>query len=244
MRWTATVLPAKRPLRRLLAFPHAGGWSTSFRGWVSAVPDDLEVVVAQLPGRERRLSEANATSFQQIVDGVLSDLSKDTVPLTVIGHSFGAMVAYEATRALRALGTPVQLLVVSGKQPPCFPSFPPYASEASDEDLMARLVDMGGISRGMRDRPALLAPFLQAIRADLRLMERYERPRQACDVPILTVHAVDDPVVSGDRLGLWGIETTAGLESIQIEGDHFGIYDAKQFRRVVRCLDSLQGHGS
>lgn len=236
MIWTNVVIPSDAPAVRVIAVPHAGGWSTSFRSWAEVIPRHVEVRVAQLPGRERRAGEANASSFDAIVEGVLGDLPRDGLPLVVFGHSFGAFAAYELARGLRVSGEEVQTLVVSGKQPPCFPSLPPFASEASSWELMNRLSDMGGITENLRSRPALLEPFLGAIRADLALMESYARPSAPCDVPILAVHAVRDPVVVGDRLRLWSLETTQRFELMEIDGDHFGIYDPKEFRRVAERL--------
>lgn len=237
MKWLREMqAPQGRSSHQLLACPHAGGWSSSFVSWQRNVPAAVQFLVAQLPGREKRAAEKNATSLREVVAGVVDELPDSPAPLTVLGHSFGAVVAYEIVRSLRASGRPVRLLAVSGRQPPCFPSEAPFASDASCEDLLARLVDMGGVSSSLRDRPTLMEPFIEAIRGDLRLMEQYQRPPSPCDVPITAIHARQDPVVMGDRMRLWGVETTALFSYIEVEGDHFGILQEPQTRELLKRL--------
>lgn len=238
MKWLRRMgTSPQHPRARLLAFPHAGGWSSSFTPWRRQLPDDIDLLVAQLPGREKRSHEPNADSLETVVSRVAGELEDDPdTPLILIGHSFGALVSYETTRSLRSHGRAVDRLVVSGRQPPSFSNHPPFASGVSDDELLSRLVDMGGISVALQYKPNLMQPFLEAIRADLRLMEQHQRPIKPCDVPITAVHASADPVVIGPRLRLWSLETTADFEFIELEGGHFGVFQRDQINRLFERL--------
>ncbi|MFE7779195.1 thioesterase II family protein [Streptomyces sp. NPDC057445] len=216
---------ANRPRFRLVALPHAGGWPSAFRSWWQVLPEDVEFLVAQLPGRGARINEPLLTRVEPLVEGLgraLADL--EPLPYAVIGHSFGSVLGYELTRAMEQKGLAPTLLAVSARQPPCFPSEPPFAHLRSDAELLDHLLDIGGMSPGLMNRADLVQPSLRAIRADLEAMERYERPLSGTGVPILAFGALDDPVVVPERLHLWSLETTDSFSRFMFTGGHFYLY--------------------
>ncbi|MFI5621585.1 thioesterase II family protein [Streptomyces sp. NPDC051567] len=226
-----------RPRHRLIALPHAGGWPSAFRSWRHVLPDDVEFLVGQLPGRGPRMNEPPLRRVEELVEGLggaLSDL--DPLPYTIIGHSFGSVLGYELTKAMEHKGLPPQLLAVSARQPPCFPSEAPYAHQRTDAELLAHLVDMGGMSPELMSRTELVRPALRAIRADLEAMETYRRPLSGTSVPILSLGAVDDPVVISERLHLWSLETTGTFTRLMFTGGHFYLYDPDTAASIAQHL--------
>ncbi|WP_338894774.1 thioesterase domain-containing protein [Streptomyces sp. TG1A-60] len=235
--WWMTVGSRPAPRFRVVAFPHAGGWPSAFRSWWQVLPEDVELVVAQLPGRGARINEPPLTRVEPLVDALsrgLADLPE--LPYTVIGHSFGSVLAYELTRAMEQKGFAPGLLAVSARQPPCFPSEPPFAHLRSDAELLEHLLDIGGMTPQLMNRTELVRPSLRAIRADLEAMERYERPLSGTGVPILALGAVDDPVVVAERLHLWSLETTGGFSRRMFTGGHFYLYEPAHAAVVVHRL--------
>src|SRR6185312_10761207 len=99
-------LPADTdPAVRLLCFAHAGGGASSFNGWRRALPDWVELVRVQLPGREDRKDGALYTRVEELVADLFPHVA--TIldrPLAVYGHSMGALVAFEVVRELRRTG--------------------------------------------------------------------------------------------------------------------------------------------
>ncbi|MFE3504438.1 thioesterase II family protein [Kitasatospora sp. NPDC059160] len=242
--WTRLGAPAKgagpRPRRRVVALPHAGGWPSAFRGWREVLPADVELLVAQLPGRGVRLGEAPPTRVEPLVEPLVRELADltgaDPLPYTVVGHSFGSILGYELTRAMEHKGLPPELLAVSARQPPCFGGGPPSARDRTDAQLLAHLQEIGGIAPGLLARADLLGPALRAIRADLEAMEAHQRPLTGTAVPILALGATDDPVVLAERLHLWSLETTAGFRRLMFTGGHFYLYDHANALAVARHL--------
>ncbi|KOT93206.1 thioesterase [Streptomyces sp. NRRL F-5755] len=237
--WWTTIGGGTRPAARfrVVALPHAGGWPSAFRSWWQVLPADVELVVAQLPGRGARIGEQPLTRVEPLVDALarcLADLPE--LPYAVIGHSFGSVLAYELTRTMEQKGLAPELLAVSARQPPCFAGEPPSTHLRSDADLLEHLLDIGGIAPQLMDRADLVRPSLRAIRADLEAMERYERPLSGTGVPILALGAADDPVVDADRLHLWSLETTGGFRRLMFTGGHFYLYEAPHAAAVARHL--------
>lgn len=230
-------VPRARPRFRLVALPHAGGWPSAFRSWWPVLPEDVECVVAQLPGRGARISEPLVDRVEPMVDALARELAElEPLPYAVIGHSFGSVLGYELTRAMEAKGLPPALLAVSARQPPCFPSEPPFAHLRTDAELLEHLTDIGGMSPGLMDRADLVGPSLRAIRADLKAMETYRRPRSGTRVPILSLCAADDPVVIGDRMHLWSLETSGAFEHRAFTGGHFYLYTPANAAAVAALL--------
>ncbi|MCX5205631.1 thioesterase domain-containing protein [Streptomyces sp. NBC_00237] len=232
-----------RPRFRIVALPHAGGWPSAFRSWWHVLPADVELLVAQLPGRGARINEPPLTRVAPQVEALGRALAeRDPLPYAVIGHSFGSVLGYELTRAMERRGLAPRLLAVSARQPPCFPSEPPFAHLRSDAELLEHLVDIGGMAPGLMDRPDLVQLSLHAVRADLEAMERYERPATGTSTPVLALGAVDDPVVIAERLHLWSLETSGGFSRLMFTGGHFYLYAPAPARTVAgRLLPDREG---
>jgi medium-chain acyl-[acyl-carrier-protein] hydrolase len=89
--------PATRPRAtiQLFCFPYAGG--SIFRGWSDALAPEVELWLAHLPGRERRISEPPLTSIGVIAQQASEALRHYAVrPFALFGHFMGALVAFEA----------------------------------------------------------------------------------------------------------------------------------------------------
>ena len=240
--WLISLVRDGRSCRgRVLALPHAGGWPSAFSPWRALLPDDVELLVAQLPGHAARLSEEPLRRVEPMVAGLAEALSEHgDLPTVVVGHSSGSVLGYALTRALEILGRSPKLLVVSARQPPCFPDTAPFAHQRPDSELLKHLVMIGGVSTRLAEREELIAPILAAVRADLEAMEMYRRPETESAVPILAVGAADDPVVVTRRMPLWSLETTGGFQWELFNGDHFSFYKPESAARVVeRVLEFL-----
>lgn len=225
MSWLTSLNAPEHPRGRVLAVPHAGGWPTSFTPWRDHLDPRVELSVAELPGRAARGHEPAPESLEQITTAVVAELAAaPRVPTTVLGHSFGAVAGYEIARAMEAAGMAPVRFVASARQPPAFRSVAPFSHSASDEDLTRRLTEMGGLAQGLSNRPDVAAKFLAAIRADLALMETHVRPRVPAGFPISAVLGSRDPVVMGERMPMWAVETTGPFEIETFEGDHFFLY--------------------
>ncbi|MFH8725065.1 thioesterase II family protein [Streptomyces termitum] len=226
-----------RPRFRVVALPHAGGWPSAFRSWWQVLPEDVECLVAQLPGRGARIGEPSLTRVAPMVEALARELAeREPLPYAVVGHSFGSVLGYELTRAMERKGLPPERLAVSARQPPCFPGLPPFAHLRTDAELLDHLTDIGGMSPELRDRADLVGPSLRAIRADLEAMETHRRPRTGTAVPILALAAVDDPVVIGDRMHLWSLETSGGFAHRTFTGGHFYLYEPAHAAAVAALL--------
>lgn len=66
--WFFSLGPVFNARVRVICFPYAGGHTATYRSWVNALPDSVEVVRVQLPGRSGRSAELPCTCMEQLID--------------------------------------------------------------------------------------------------------------------------------------------------------------------------------
>jgi surfactin synthase thioesterase subunit len=244
--WILCRKPLPAPRVRLFCFPYAGGGSLIYNQWAAALPD-VEVCAVQLPGREVRLREPPIDDLRQLLTGIAGGLGPylkparpgdRPTPFAFFGHSFGALVAFELTRALRRSGAPLpEVLLVSGRGGPSAPQrhaplhgIPGIAFARAVSDRY------GGIPAALFEEPELLELLLPMVRADLKITEQHAY----VDEPPLPVRihvfgGDQDAVVAQSDLQLWRKETSRELALQMFPGGHFFVNDVRdQVLRAVR----------
>src|SRR5689334_8070972 len=124
MPWFTSQRPNERARLRLFCFPYAGGGAEIYRLWPQNLPSEVEVCVAQLPGRGMRLREQPFTSLDALVEtGTEAIAPLLDKPFALFGHSMGAMISFELAQRLRERGGPQPAhLFVSGRRAPQLPN--------------------------------------------------------------------------------------------------------------------------
>ncbi|MET8628246.1 thioesterase domain-containing protein [Kitasatospora sp. NPDC004669] len=214
--------PVPRPGARLTLYclPHAGGGASSYRGWPHGLPEWVEVVAVQLPGRENRIRERSAIDLDTLAEAVAAD--HRGAPYALFGHSNGALLAFELAHLLAGSGPGPAYLGVSGSPHPALAAPRHEVSRFTDEALLDWMVEQGGVSEQLLAQPDLLELALPAVRADLAWLEAYRhRPRTPLSCPLSAFAGETDGRVPGDELTAWSAETTAGFAVRRYPGGHF-----------------------
>ena len=79
---------------RLFCFHYAGASASIFRSWDEAMPDGIEVVAVQFPGREYRLDEPLLTDAHAIA-GLVTEILPLDKRFVFFGHSMGVFIGFE-----------------------------------------------------------------------------------------------------------------------------------------------------
>ena len=225
--------PSPAPARiRLYCLPHAGGGAATYFPWARRLAPDIEVVALRLPGRETRHRQAPARRLARIVPAVADAIGEDVKaasgrPYAVFGHSFGALLAFEACRELAGRGapSPVRLLVSGRPAPHLQPRLSPV-HDAEDAKLRARLRDMGGTPPEILADAGLMAGLFPTLRADLEAAETYiHQPGPALQTPISVFGGDQDLYTEPADLEAWGRYTRCGHRVRIYRGRHFFLHD-------------------
>jgi surfactin synthase thioesterase subunit len=166
------------------------------------------------------------------MDDLIGDLARSIQPYldrpyTIFGHSMGALVGFELTRRLRALGAPgPEHLIVSAACDPAGRQAPERPLHlASDALVMAKLRSLNGTPAVLLEDDEFMGLMLPTIRADFEVLETYRyRVEDPLEVPITVLGGTKDTTVS--RLGLtaWSRLSTRGFGLRMFDGDHFYLH--------------------
>lgn len=211
--------------RRLVCLPYAGGGAPTFRLWPRDLPDDVEVLGVQVPGREPPFRTRPLDSIDDIVAAVVpAMLTLDDLPFAIFGHSMGALVAFEVTLALEAARGPSPThLFVSSRNSPDVPTDAEPMHEMPDEEFLDAMHDRyKAVPDVIRHEVELLALLLPVLRADVRAFETY-RPRGGRTVacPVHVFGGSDDRHPRPDRLAEWQRVAAQPVRVQVFDGDHF-----------------------
>ncbi|MFF3653164.1 thioesterase II family protein [Streptomyces sp. NPDC002181] len=240
--WLRRFHPKPRATRRLVCFPHAGGGASYWYGLSRAAGPDLDVLVVQYPGREDRLLEEPLDDLHAVADGAFEALRPRLDGHTAfLGHSMGAIVAFEVARRAEAQSGPC-LLIASACEAPSRVRRDWGEADRDDETLFAALSELGGTA-AVTD-PELLSMIMPAVRADLRAVERYASSRSAVvNTPVVALLGEQDAHVDREQAHDWAHHTTADFALRSLPGGHFyPTADIGRFATTITdCMARFQG---
>jgi medium-chain acyl-[acyl-carrier-protein] hydrolase len=203
-----------------------------YRTWGTQFPDTVEVIGVQLPGREALIADALQDSIAALVAAVRGSVEPFLDrPFAFFGHSMGAWIAFELTRALRRDGQRMpEHLFASGRRAPQIEASQTLLHKLADEDLVHTVMRLfGGIPDVVRAEPELMALLLPVLRADLKAIETYAyQPDSPLPCPISAFGGLDDHQVSSSDLKAWSEQTQRAFRVRTFPGSHFYLNESSQ----------------
>jgi surfactin synthase thioesterase subunit len=157
IRWApASNIPVRSDSRlRLLCFPFAGAGTAIFREWGGQLPEEIQVIPIQLPGRENRWTEPLYRDLHFLTRKLASVLRPlFAKPYALFGHSMGGIICFELTRQLRREKIPLPAhLFISGTRAPHIPDRERPLHGLSDAAFLAGLEGAaGGLDSALSNR--------------------------------------------------------------------------------------------
>lgn len=234
---------------RLVVVPGAGSGAGYFRDWDSALPGWVELRAVAAPGREHRIGEAAPEVLEAHVHGIIGGLEPlESLPLALLGHSMGAIVAWEVARRLHSGSTPApRILFLSGMLPPGVPRPWDRLSTLPDAALLAELRDrFAGFPPELDRYPDLRSLMLETVRRDLAALESH-RPASFGDLglPIRVLAGRHDRAAPPEQLRGWASATRGKTRMAVFEGGHDFIVtqSGPVAKQVAADLRSVLGAG-
>jgi surfactin synthase thioesterase subunit len=225
--WLRTFTPAPGA-PRLYCIPHAGGSASSYLALSRALAPRVEVVALQYPGRLDRFAEPPVESITGLADIIAKIIEQGHGGRTaVLGHSMGALVAFEISRRVNGL----EHLFVSGAVPSPYYSlgegFTRNGDAGPDDDtLLAEIRGYGGTQAEVLADESMLELILPPLRADYRALVRYRPEEARVAVPVTVLIGKSDPRTAPELAARWQEKTTAGpIEQHAFPGGHFYLHD-------------------
>jgi surfactin synthase thioesterase subunit len=242
--WLRCGHPRPRARTAMLAFPHAGGSASFFHSWGGRLPATIELAAVQYPGRLDRLREPCLDDVHRLADGVVTALRSQAWPppdrrVALLGHSMGAVVAYETALRLEALGLQPVATFLSSHPAPGLP-LRNCLTDFTDKALIGELRRLGATPAVLIDSPDVRDLVLAGLRSDYRAVAHYQPSPGRLTTPIVGLVGDDDPDVSPDDMRPW-TERTAGSMTLHVfPGGHFYLKAQRDavLRAAAAHLDS------
>jgi medium-chain acyl-[acyl-carrier-protein] hydrolase len=249
------VRPAQNPRARLrlFCFPYAGGGASVFHLWRNLLPPEVEVCAIQPPGREMRLAEPPITEWPVLIRQLEAAIQPwADLPFAFFGHSLGAFVAFELTRALRRGGEPGPVhLFVSGRAAPHLPIDRRPIHALPDAEFIEEVRKLNGTPEEVLRSEELMALLTPLLRADFLLFESYRYVEEpALSVPLSAYGGEKDEDSPPHRVAPWRQHTRGAFRQATFHGGHFFIHEnrpellaelGRELHRMVEALPSLRG---
>jgi medium-chain acyl-[acyl-carrier-protein] hydrolase len=233
------VLPKPNPAARLrlFCFPYAGGGAQAFWNWADHLPADVEVCLAQLPGRGARIRDAPYTRLLPLVETIAQAFGPYADrPFAFFGHSMGALIGFELARLLdaeRRLG-PVHLFA-SGCRAPQLPAADRQTYDWPEAEFVEDLRRLNGTPQQVLESAELMRLLMPLLRADFEAVQTYRYSAgQPLQCPITVCGGTQDKEVHREHLDGW-LEQTSGAVTFRLfPGDHFFIHSSQPL--LLRAL--------
>jgi medium-chain acyl-[acyl-carrier-protein] hydrolase len=234
--WFFKPKPNPNATLSLFVFHHAGGSASAYHKWSRHLPEWIELVVVELPGRGRRMNEPAIEDYESVCDEIKNQFRPfKGRSCALFGHSLGGLLAFEVAHWVKPVA-----LGVSSMMPPIEENADRREplSHLDDANLVQRLATYAPIPNELLREAQILKFYLDVVRHDLRLLESYRVKRYPqLTVPTMICGGNEDSGLPSTVLDGW--KTLCQLQSpVQIfEGGHF--YINHHYQDVISRFISL-----
>jgi medium-chain acyl-[acyl-carrier-protein] hydrolase len=226
--WIVRSRPKQSAKLRLFCFPYAGGSAVVYRNWSDALGPDVEVCAVQFPGRTTRMRETPFTDLNALINALVPHLlSWLNKPFAFFGHSLGALVAFELTRALHTAGATEPIhLYISGRRSPQTPRTEPPIHALEDGLFINRLRELGGTPEEVLTDQSLLQILMPTLRADFSLNDTYTYlTAPQLNTPITAFAGEHDRQACVAQVSDWSRYTDGRFTLHTLPGGHFFVHE-------------------
>ncbi len=241
-RWYKKFRDTANCTMKMICFPHAGGSAQDYKKWLDYLPADVDLIVAQMPGRAERIQEKLCCNFDELISHFLEEVE----PFLdrhyfLLGHSLGASLAFEIAKGIRRLGyrMPNRLIVISRSGPSIPEANIKY--NLPDEKLIDYLKSQSGTDEKILDDREILNFFLPIIRNDIKLADTYNeyyKKEAPLSCPINVLWGNKESNLDRRMIEEWKNETSSQFTEEQFEGNHFFLHE--QTEKVINRIFELE----
>jgi surfactin synthase thioesterase subunit len=161
---------------RIVALPYAGGDKYAYRSLERETPDWIEFVCLELPGRGMRRKEGLLNNMDQIAADYYRQLEAldHSIPYVLMGHSMGALSAFEVLRRISPYGNKLPSFVyISGcLAPSVFQAR--IITHLPGTEFWMEIKKFGGIPEQLFAYPEMLNLFEPIFKSDFSVLENYK----------------------------------------------------------------------
>lgn len=224
----------------LICFPCAGGNSGNFNRLAKQI--DGNVLSVEYRGHWTRCNEPQYESMEKCIQDMIYQLYssiRKNEDIILLGHSMGAIVAFETGKRLIETGYNVREMVLCACLPPeeikCL-----NIDYNDDKKIISFLQSIRQIPSRVVESEMFFDNLLPAIKSDFCNLNRFVSDYSAgeqINCRITCMHADEDPLVK-DVSG-WQKHTNKKIVVRCYKGDHFFINDTNNIEEIGQYINDL-----
>jgi medium-chain acyl-[acyl-carrier-protein] hydrolase len=206
------------------AFPRAGDGCAAFAKQAKNMPDWLELVTLNLPGRQARFGEPLRTDIDALTTELTEYWRNRPVPSAFFGYCSGAIIAYSVACRMQDCGEamPSRLIVGSYKAP--HSASPGPLADVKSDVFWRVLLAYHAVPPQLGTNAELRDLSEAVVRGDLALAGGYRhKPRPPLPIPITLFVGDQDSWITPDDVAAWSEYTTQGFEVRNLHAGHWFI---------------------
>ncbi|XP_033127340.1 mycolipanoate synthase-like [Anneissia japonica] len=243
------------PNIQLICFPPNGGGPSVYAWWQHKLSNqNIQLIMAQLPGWEGRHLEKPLQNLDEITNQLTKHLVRRLIPgrFVLFGHSIGGLIAFEVAHLLKDSGLQAAHIIVSSWYAPTL-GYPnaidlergPSILRQMEVDIKKniRLTDNKAMRLSFLDdevlsNPKLMRRLIPCFQVGFKICQKYTNTHNTklqCGMTVLG--AKSDKFVPPGCLDAWNleIEPSRRFKKIVVSGGHMHIMSSKN-----KCFNEVQ----
>jgi len=220
----------------------------SYAGWKALSDLDVDLRPIEYSGHGSRNAEPLLQTVEDLIDDIYHHISSelDDIPYAILGHSMGALIAYELVRKIQQEQQPEPAhLFFSAKLPPYIDNRPIVLSHLNDVDFLDVFIKLGGINKDFIENKEVVDYILPILRSDCKIIDTYIHPENVlnCNCDITILYGNQDIAYIPEDIEKWKFCTEKQCDFHVFDGDHFFIHKLKTevLGTINRVLSDIYG---
>ncbi len=147
-----------------------------FAPWKPALPAGMALLAICPPGREHRLHDPPVHDLHVAADQIAAELLDQlpAAPISFIGCSFGALMAYEVARRMLTAGRPIAHLIAAAAGAPQLRRRTGRLHRLPDDEFLTKLQSLyQAVPAAVMEDPKLRRLLVPGLRAEFTMAETY-----------------------------------------------------------------------
>jgi acyl transferase domain-containing protein/acyl-CoA synthetase (AMP-forming)/AMP-acid ligase II/surfactin synthase thioesterase subunit/acyl carrier protein len=182
---------------QIYCFPYAGSGASVYEGFKGKVKG-AKFTAIQYPGREDHSDIEAIKDINAMVTQLKQKLNTDQ-PFALVGHSLGALIAYEVACSLNK---PPEFVVLSGSDSP-HAHKPGELHQQTDDEFVQSVIKRYNHQPLKAGQKEAIESILPTLRADIQMLETYQPQLHTLTCPLHIVGGKADPVTHQSGLRQW-----------------------------------------
>ena len=251
-KWFVIPKPNINADLKLICFPYAGGSASTFLPWIKSLPDNVELIIVQAPGRGSRIGELAYSDMQALIGDLIKNIpSILNKPYILFGHSLGSRIAFELMNQLKILNYALpQHFIASGSRGPHHKCTKESIYNLPHDEFIEELKSLNGTPQSVLENKELMELFLPLLKADFEIADRYcYKGEVRLNCPISVFGGEYDVDICLSKLNSWGDFFETDVDVNLFPGNHFFIDSQSKLVQqkvnyiIKNCLTKLALQG-